>query len=665
MTTTIIDHGTATTTITPENAPRVIIAEVRPHLSNGRYAIKRIVGERLRVTADIIKEGHDTLAAEVRYRTLPAGEWQHAPMTFSFNDDEWSGQIPLDMVGQTEYTVAAWTDRYASWAEELRRKVGAGVAVTSEILEGEALVRECAERASGDAARLLAEYADRLRAAEDGPAAVRVALNPELAALANEAEARDDLTVYPRALPVRVDRERARFGAWYEIFPRSQGKNPGQGSTFREAMWRIPEIRAMEFDVLYLCPIHPIGHTNRKGKNNTLVAGPDDVGSPWAIGNADGGHDAINPDLGTIEDFDAFVAATREAGMEIALDIAIQCSPDHPYVRDHPGWFRRRPDGTIKYAENPPKKYEDIVALDMWCDDYVNLWHELKRVFLHWVNRGVAIFRIDNPHTKPIAFWEWLIAEVQRDHPNVIFLAEAFTRPKRVQELAKVGFTQSYHYFTWRTTRPELEDYLTDLTQTGQTEYLRPNFFTNTQDILTEYLVTGGRPAFKVRVALAATSNPAYGVYSGFELIENTPLIAGKEEYLNSEKYEIRVRDWQAPGNIVGYIRRLNEIRHENPALQLWTNLTFHNADNPAILSYSKVTPDGANRLLVVMNLDPFNAQAAWIQLDGAALGIDSGSYYMMHDLLTGSRWPWQGIVGWVRLDPQDEPVHIFRLEQY
>ena len=665
MTTTIIDHGTATTTITPENAPRVIIAEVRPHLSNGRYAIKRIVGERLRVTADIIKEGHDTLAAEVRYRALPAGDWQHAPMTFSFNDDEWSGEIPLDLVGQTEYTVAAWTDRYASWAEELRRKVGAGVAVASEILEGEALVRECADRASGDAARQLAEFADRLRAAEDGPAAVRVALNPDLVALATDAEARDDLTVYHHALRVRVDRERARFGAWYEIFPRSQGKIPGQGATFREALWRIPEIRAMEFNVLYLCPIHPIGHTNRKGKNNTLVAGPDDVGSPWAIGNEDGGHDAINPDLGTIDDFDAFVAATRAAGMEIALDIAIQCSPDHPYVRDHPEWFRRRPDGTIKYAENPPKKYEDIVALDMWCDDYVNLWHELKRVFLHWVHHGVEIFRIDNPHTKPIAFWEWLIAEVQRDHPNVIFLAEAFTRPKRVQELAKVGFTQSYHYFTWRTTRQELEEYLTDLTQTGQTEYLRPNFFTNTQDILTEYLVTGGRPAFKVRVALAATSNPTYGIYSGFELIENTPLMAGKEEYLNSEKYEIRVRDWQAPGNIVGYIRRLNEIRHENPALQLWTNLTLHNADNRAILAYSKVTPDGANRLLIVMNLDPFNAQASWIQLDGAALGIDGGSYYMMHDLLTGSRWPWQGTAGWVRLDPQDEPVHVFRLEQY
>jgi len=652
-------------TSSPAAAARVVIAEVRPHLNQGRYAIKRIVGDRLRVTADILKEGHDTLAAEVRYRLLPVGDWQHVPMTYAFNEDEWSAEIILAEIGLIEYTVVAWTNRYASWAEELRRKVGAGVSVTSERLEGEALVRDTAARATGDMAIRLAAFAERLRLAADGPAAVRIATDPELLALAFDAEQRDDLTRYRQTLPLRVDPELARFGAWYEIFPRSQGTVPGQGSTLIEAMGRIPDIKAMGFDILYLCPIHPIGLTNRKGKNNTLTPGPDDVGSPWAIGNADGGHDTVNPDLGTIDDFDTFVGAANRAGLEVALDIAIQCSPDHPYVREHPEWFRRRPDGTIKYAENPPKKYEDIVALDMWCDDYVNLWQELRRVFFHWLHHGVQIFRIDNPHTKPIAFWEWLIAEVKREYPSAIFLAEAFTRPKRVQELAKVGFTQSYHYFTWRNTRQELEEYLTDLTQTGQTEYLRPNFFTNTQDILTEYLQMGGHPAFKVRVALASTASPTYGVYSGFELIENTPLHPGKEEYLDSEKYEVRVRDWHAPGNIVGYIRRLNEIRNENSALRLWTNLAFHNADNPAILTYSKVDPATNNRLLIVINLDPFNNQSAWIGLDGAALGIDAGSRYVMHDLLTGARWSWQGLYGWVNLDPSNEPVHIFRLETY
>ena len=652
-------------TPSPDAAARVVIAAARPHLSGGRYAIKRIVGDRLRVTADILREGHDTLAAEVRHRLLPDGAWRHTPMTYAFNEDEWSAELTLEAIGLVEYTVAAWTNRYASWAEELRRKVGAGANVTSERLEGEALVRDTAARATGAAATRLAAFAERLRLADDGPAAVRVAADPELLILAFDAEERDDLTLYRETLTVRVDPELARFGAWYEIFPRSQGTIPGQGATFSEALGRIPDIKAMGFDILYLCPIHPIGLTNRKGKNNTLMPGPDDVGSPWAIGNADGGHDAVNPDLGTIDDFDAFVGAAKRAGLEVALDIAIQCSPDHPYVREHPDWFRRRPDGTIKYAENPPKKYEDIVALDMWCADYVNLWQELRRVFFHWLHHGVQIFRIDNPHTKPIAFWEWLIAEVKREYPSAIFLAEAFTRPKRVQELAKVGFTQSYHYFTWRNTRRELEEYLTDLTQTEQAEYLRPNFFTNTQDILTEYLQTGGRPAFKVRVALAATASPTYGIYSGFELIENTPLHPGKEEYLDSEKYEVRVRDWHAPGNIVGYIRHLNEIRAENPALRLWTNLAFHSADNPAILTYSKVDLATNNRLLIVINLDPFSNQSAWIGLAGAALGIDEGSYYVMHDLITGARWSWQGLYGWVNLDPFNEPVHIFRLETY
>jgi starch synthase (maltosyl-transferring) len=692
--------------ITLAAVERIVIGEVRPHLAGGRHAVKRIVGERLRVTADLLREGHDTLGAEVRFRATPETEWRAAPMAYSYDDDEWSAEIPLERVGAVEYTVAAWTDVFASWTTELRRKFDAGVAVTSELLEGVALVRQAAARVADgraktddapgvrrvagaegvpgddapgpqrivalppsvfdpgeDRAARLADFAARIERSGEPVEAVRVALAPELAELMAAADARHDLTVAARPLRVVVDRERARFGAWYEFFPRSQGRAPGRHATFAEAADRLPAVAALGFDVLYLPPIHPIGVTNRKGRNNALVAQAGDPGSPWAIGNEHGGHDAVNPALGTLEDFDRFVAAARAVGLELALDLAIQCSPDHPYVRQHPEWFRRRPDGTIKYAENPPKKYEDIVALDLWCADYPALWRELKRVVLHWIAHGVEIFRVDNPHTKPLAFWEWLIAEVKRDHPGVIFLSEAFTRPKRVQYLAKLGFTQSYHYFTWRHTRREFEEYLTELTRGEQAEYLRPNFFTNTQDILTEFLQVGGRPAFKLRLALAATLSPTYGIYSGFELIENTPLHPGREEYLDSEKYELKWRDWHAPGNINEYIRRFNEARRANPALRLYTNLTFHHADNPAILSYSKISPDGGNRILVVANMDPFHAQEATVHLDGGALRLDGGSRYTVHDLLTGARYDWHGLANYVRLAPANEPVHLFRIE--
>jgi starch synthase (maltosyl-transferring) len=603
------------------------------------------------------------MAAVVRYRLAPDGDWRESPMTYSYNEDEWSGSIPLDTVGTVEYTVAAWTDRYASWVDELDRKVGAGVAVASEILEGAALIAETERRVSGELAIVLNAYADRLRTAEHGLEAATIAQTPELVGMMQDYADPDDLTEFAAPLRVTVDRERARFAAWYELFPRSQGTVPGEATTLIEAIERLPAVRAMGFEILYIPPIHPIGVTNRKGRNNSLVAKPGDPGSPWAIGNEFGGHDAVNPELGTLEDWQAFVRAARELGMEIALDFAIQCSPDHPYVREHPEWFRRRPDGTIKYAENPPKKYEDIVAIDMWCKDYVNLWHELKRVVFHWIDTGVQAFRVDNPHTKPIAFWEWLIGEVKRQHPGVIFFAEAFTRPKKLQELAKVGFTESYHYFTWRNERWELEQYLTELTTTEQAEFVRPNFFANTPDILTEYLQTGGRAGFKVRFALAATMSPSYGIYSGFELIEHTPLHPGREEYLDSEKYEIKARDWDTPGNIIGYITRINEIRQQNPALHLWTNITFHHPDNEQIIAYSKVSLDGSNRLLIVVNLDPFRAHSAWITLNGAALGLDASSRYVVHDLLTGARWPWIGTAGWVHLDPHDEPVHLFRIE--
>jgi starch synthase (maltosyl-transferring) len=650
-----------TTGVRTGTAYKIGIPEVRPHLGCGRYAVKRILGERLRVTADIIKEGHDTLAAEARYRHA-GGEWSSVPMTFSYNYDEWSAEIPLERIGATEYSVAAWTDHWASWTEEVRRKVGAGRDVSSELLEGAALIRDTAARAPADDASTLGAYADRIERATQEDA-LHLATAPELGRLMAQYQNRDDRTEHGRRLEVYVQRERARFGSWYEFFPRSQGTAPGVHGTFADAERRLPAVRAMGFDVIYLPPIHPIGVTNRKGRNNALVAAPGDPGSPWAIGNAHGGHDAINPELGTLEDFDRFVNAARALDLEIALDFAIQCSPDHPYVREHPEWFRHRPDGTIKYAENPPKRYEDIVALDMWCADYPALWNELRRVVLHWVEHGVDVFRVDNPHTKPLAFWEWLIAEVHRDHPQVIFLSEAFTRPKRLQELAKIGFSQSYTYFTWRNSRHELEEFGRELTQTELVEYLQPNFFTNTQDILHEYLQHGGRPAFKIRAALAATLSPTYGVYSGFELIENIPRHPGSEEYLDSEKYEVRVRDWDAPGNITGYLQRLNAARRENRALQLLANLRFHYPDNPNIISYGKVSEDGGNRILVVANLDPHHTQEATVHLDGGALGLDWGSHYALHDLLTDARYEWWGLANYVRLDPHNEPVHLFRIE--
>jgi starch synthase (maltosyl-transferring) len=635
---------------------------VRPHLGCGRFPIKRIVGESLLVSADIIKEGHDVVVAEARWGLEAGGPRRSAPMALSAERDEWQALIGLDEVGAVEYTVAAWTDHFASWLRELTRKAEAGRDVASELLEGAQLVRAAAARVGGDDAAMLEAYARRIGGDSPQPERVGAALGPDLGALMAAHGARDDLT---ESAPLRVvvGRERARFGAWYEFFPRSLGRAPGVHGTLADAERRLPAVRALGFDVVYLPPIHPIGRTNRKGRNNALVAAPGDPGSPWAIGNEAGGHDAVNPELGALEDFDHFVNAARAVGLEVALDFAIQCSPDHPYVRRRPEWFRRRPDGTIKYAENPPKRYEDIVAIDMWCEDYVPLWKELERVVRFWIAHGVEIFRVDNPHTKPVAFWEWLIGEIRRDHPGVIFLSEAFTRPKMMQLLAKVGFTQSYTYFTWRNGRAELEEYLLELTRTPMREYFRPNFFVNTPDILHEYLQLGGRPAFKVRLALAATLSPTYGVYSGFELIERTPVRPGSEEYLDSEKYELRARDWDAPGNLNGYIQRVNAIRAANRALQLYTNLSFHDADNPHIISYSKVSEDGTNRILVVANLDPHNTQEATVRLDGAALGVGPDSHFAVHDLLTERRWVWNGAANYVRLDPHDEPVHVFRLE--
>jgi starch synthase (maltosyl-transferring) len=530
-----------------------------------------------------------------------------------------------------------------------------------ELSEGAELVDKAMRRVKGKRRATLKRYASDLRDVQQSlEQRVGAALSEELATAMRTYVDQDTLTRCDRVLPLVVDRERARFGAWYEMFPRSQGTEPGRHGTFRDAEQRLPEVAERGFDIIYLPPIHPIGHTNRKGRGNALQAEPGDPGSPWAIGSEEGGFTAVEPQLGTIEDFEHFVEATRSHGMEVALDYALQCSPDHPWVTEHPEWFFFGVDGTIKYAENPPKKYEDIYPLNFWSESYAELWEACRDIFLFWIDRGVKVFRVDNPHTKPYAFWEWVLGEVRRDHPDVIFLSEAFTRPARMKGLAKLGFTQSYTYFTWRNSALELRDYLTELTTTDMREYFRPNFFANTPDILHEYLQHGGRPAFRVRLLLAATLSPSYGIYSGFELCENTPQRLGSEEYLHSEKYEIRVRDWNAPGNINPDIERINRIRRDNPALRLLDNLSFEVSENPDVLFYRKSAPD--NELFIAVNLHPHEIRETMVHIPVHRLGLGASEPYVVEELLSGDRYTWQGSRNYVRLDPQREPGHVLRL---
>jgi starch synthase (maltosyl-transferring) len=640
----------------PATRRTVIIENVAPVVDAGRYAVKREIGARVEVSADIFKEGHDTLVAFVRYRPEAEAAWREAPMRFVDND-RWAGEIVVDRLGRWLYTIEALADPFQSWLADLAKRVEAGQDVASELLEGAALVGTAAERASGNDARLLREHATRLTRGH-----AETARDPALAALMARHLDRTAATRLSTEFPIQVDRERARFAAWYEFFPRS-GTTPGQSATFKEAEIQLERIAAMGFDVVYLPPIHPIGTSHRKGRNNSLTAQPGDPGSPWAIGGAEGGHDAVHPELGTLEDFDHFVATADGLGLDVALDFAIQCSPDHPYVRQHPEWFFHRPDGTIKYAENPPKKYQDIYPMNFYVDDPAPLWAEMKRIVEFWIGHGVKSFRVDNPHTKPVAFWEWLIREVQRAHPDVIFLAEAFTRPKMMRVLAKAGFTQSYTYFTWRTEKQELAEYLEEITSPPVAEYFRGNLWTNTPDILHETLVRGGRPVFKQRLVLAATLSSLYGMYSGYELAENVPVAPTSEEYLDSEKYEIKVRSFTAPGNLGDFVTRVNEIRRANPALQLYRNLGFHPSDSPHLLWYEKATADDANVIFVAVNMDPTTEHDSMVEVPIARLGIAPEQPYRMHELLSERAYEWRGPRGYVKLFPAD-PAQIFRLER-
>ena len=653
----------ATPASMPAMLDTIVIQHVSPEIDGGRYPVKREVGDRLEVTADIFKEGHEALGAALRYRTSREEVWHETRMA-PVGNDRWLGWIDLAENTRYVYGIAAYVETFESWRQELIKKQQTQDDLRSELLEGSAWARSTAARAVGRPRARLEEYLARWQAAWSQDEQFRIALDEDFAQLVRQHEERAILTLYSKELEVVVDRVRARFGAWYEMFPRSSGTVPGRSATFKECEARLPVIRAMGFDVLYLPPIHPIGRTNRKGPNNTLRADPDDPGSPYAIGNDLGGHDALEPSLGTFADFDRFVDAVHRHDMEIALDFAINCSPDHPYVTQHPDWFYHRPDGTIKYAENPPKKYEDIYPLNFYCADWRNLWDEMKRIICFWIGHGVKIFRVDNPHTKPVAFWEWLIRTIQTDRPEVFFLSEAFTRPKMMQTLAKAGFTQSYTYFTWRNFKHELTDYLRELTTGDMKEYFRGNFFTNTPDILPEILQHGGRPAFKFRLVLASTLSPSYGIYSGYELCENRA-VPGTEEYLHSEKYEYKVWDWERPGAISDYIARLNRIRREHPALQEYENLSFYECDSDQVLFYGKATLDRRITILVAVNLNPFQTQTADLRIPLGDLGIGPDDTYQLHELLTDRRDLMNGDHYQVRLDPQHEPAVIFAVRRW
>jgi starch synthase (maltosyl-transferring) len=642
---------------------RVVVESLQPEIDAGRFPIKRVPGELVVVTVDMFADGHDLLAGVLKYRSSTGDPWQEVPLA-ALGNDSWGASFTASGPGTGEYAVEGWIDRFGTWLKGLVAKFEDGQDVSSELLEGGALAQAAAVRRDRSKpgtetnfdVRLL-EFADVLRG--NAPQAERVAAarDPELRALM---DARPDRSAAAasRTLQVTVDPPRALFSAWYEMFPRSCTSDPARSGTFADAETRLPEIAAMGFDVLYLPPVHPIGRTHRKGRNNSLTPEPGDPGSPWAIGAAEGGHTAVEPGLGTLDDFDSFVGVANRLGLQVALDIAFQASPDHPWVKEHPEWFKHRPDGSIKYAENPPKKYQDIYPLDFDSSDWRGLWNALRDVFLFWIEHGVTIFRVDNPHTKAFRFWEWCIAEIKRDHPDAIFLSEAFTRPKLMRYLAKVGFTQSYTYFTWRNSAHELREYLTELTRTEVKEYMRPNFFANTPDILHEYLQTGGRPAFEVRLILAATLSASYGIYSGYELCENVPVRHGSEEYLDSEKYQLRPRDFNRPDTLRELIAQVNRIRQQHPALQQNNSLAFHETDNGTLLWYSKTME--RDRVFVVASTDPHHVQHGHVQVPLWELGIPQGRPYMVTDLLDDARYMWRGEWNYVRLDPAERMAHIF-----
>jgi starch synthase (maltosyl-transferring) len=659
-----------------EGRTRVVIEHVTPVVDDGRFPIKRVVGDRVVVQADCLADGHDLVACQLLWRRAGAPAWQHAPMQ-PMGNDRWHAGFVVDALGRWEYTVRAWVDPFLSWRSDFRRRVDPDD-VRIAALGGAQLVAEAATRAADQATDPAAAEAGLLRAwsAELAAAASSGAPVETLHAVGGDAARGAIVERYPdlrhalvyaagagTPLAVTVERVRARFSSWYEFFPRSAAAEPGRHGTFADCEAWLPYVQRMGFDVLYFPPIHPIGRTRRKGRNNTLDPGPEDVGSPWAIGAAEGGHDTILSALGTLADFQRLLRKAQAHGIEIALDIAFQCAPDHPWVREHPQWFRKRADGSIQYAENPPKKYQDIYPFDFETADWRGLWAALAGVFEHWIDQGVRIFRVDNPHTKAFPFWEWAIARIRTEHPDVIFLSEAFTRPKVMHRLAKVGFSQSYTYFTWRNSKQELTDYFTELSQGPGREYFRPNAWPNTPDILPAALQYGGRAVFMARVVLAATLAANYGLYGpAYELQESRALKAGGEEYLDSEKFELRHWNRDSPGSLADFIGVLNRARREHPALQHDSGLRFLAIDNEQMIAYAKVSPDGTDIIVCVVNLDPHHVQSGWVDIDTAAFGVAPQQTFQMHDLITGSHFLWSGARSYVSLDPQRCPAHVMHL---
>jgi starch synthase (maltosyl-transferring) len=656
-----------------EGRRRVVIEEVQPQVDCGRYPAKRILGDVVTITAAVFGDGHDHVAGRLLYRHSSETDWRFTPLT-PLTNDCWTATFTADKLGDWLYTIEAWIDHFATWCADLRKRLAAQPAANTPdasnqsqdiplaFQSGALLLNQAAQRINHPDSNLIAEAATELnRLADEHRATYEFPLSDRIIALVEEHPDLTFATRYRQELHLWVDRERARYSTWYELFPRSTSPDPTRHGTFSDVKALLPGIAAMGFDVLYLPPIHPIGTAFRKGRNNSVTSTPDDPGSPWAIGAKEGGHKSINPQLGTLRDFDALVAATHDHGMELALDIAFQCSPDHPWVTEHPDWFIIRPDGSIQYAENPPKKYQDIYPLNFESPDWRGLWEALRDVFTYWIRRNVRIFRVDNPHTKALPFWEWCIAEIHKKYPDVIFLAEAFTRPHVMYSLAKAGFTQSYTYFTWRNTRNELQEYFEEITKPPVSDFFHPNLWPNTPDILHATLQNGGRPAFMQRIILAATLGANYGIYGpAFELGENVPAKPGSEEYLNSEKYEIRRWDRSASHSLAPLITQVNQIRRNNPALHSDNSLRFHPADNPNILCYSKSS--GTNTILVAVNLDPTQEQAGWIDLDLKQLAIPHNQNFEIEDLLSGVHYTWHDRSNYVSLKPDVMPAHIFRL---